>query len=406
MTGHFRIVLTGFTVNHETWDHAFQIDGKRDEVYLSNIVRLIDRNAATLLSTERRSQVMGDANGFPGRVQAGSASARGGLQTGDSFPTADPWVIADPIALERPPMLVFEGDLEEDRHAVTVTPTIWEYDGNVDLFNEWGKLLADNAPAVVGAAVNLINGPPAPGANAPGDFIKTNLEMGLPKLFAIARNVIGNAGDRPIGTVQENGNYTFSAQTIILNYGGADFVARSDFGLGAGVLPVTYRDAGNLAGDYTLYFKVERVGSPNGAAGRRVSFRTVNRFYVVAEGGGGRELRADRVQAREWETFTLTDLTGGGLESGDSIYLQAHNGSYVCAENGGGAEVVANRVRPLAWETFTIVKLNGAGEIRNGDRVALQARNGQYCVAEHGGGAELNANRNAIGPWETFEIVI
>jgi hypothetical protein len=36
------------------------------------------------------------------------------------------------------------------------------------------------------------------------------------------------------------------------------------------------------------------------------------------------------------------------------IHLRADNGQYVCAEGGGGREVVANRDRAQEWETFTV----------------------------------------------------
>ena len=36
------------------------------------------------------------------------------------------------------------------------------------------------------------------------------------------------------------------------------------------------------------------------------------------------------------------------------IHLRANNGQYVCAEGGGGREVVANRSARGAWETFEL----------------------------------------------------
>ena len=80
------------------------------------------------------------------------------------------------------------------------------------------------------------------------------------------------------------------------------------------------------------------------------------------------------------------------------IHLRANNGQYVCAEGGGGREVVANRDARGPWETFTVER------VRSGDNIALRANNGQYVCAEGGGGREVVANRNARGPWETFEL--
>jgi myo-inositol-hexaphosphate 3-phosphohydrolase len=81
-----------------------------------------------------------------------------------------------------------------------------------------------------------------------------------------------------------------------------------------------------------------------------------------------------------WETFELID-------QGNGYYaLQAANGQFVCAEGGGGREVVANRDAIGAWETFKLID-------RGNGNVALQAANGQYVCAEGGGGGAVVANR-------------
>lgn len=138
----------------------------------------------------------------------------------------------------------------------------------------------------------------------------------------------------------------------------------------------------------------------------KVSFRSSNDQYVVAEGGGGGVVNANRPAIGPWETFTLTDLNGGTLESGNAVNIQAANGMYMVAEGGGGGVVNANRPAAGAWEKFVIKKVNGNGVIRDGDAIALQAADGQYVVAESGGGGIVNANRPAIGLWETFTIVM
>ncbi len=80
------------------------------------------------------------------------------------------------------------------------------------------------------------------------------------------------------------------------------------------------------------------------------------------------------------------------------VALRAHNGQYVCAEGGGGREVVANRDRIRSWETFELIELGDS-------KIALRAHNGQYVCAEGGGGREVVANRDQIRSWETFELV-
>jgi ElaB/YqjD/DUF883 family membrane-anchored ribosome-binding protein len=147
-------------------------------------------------------------------------------------------------------------------------------------------------------------------------------------------------------------------------------------------------------------------GTPICIGDYSVSFRTHTGQYLVAEGGGGGVVNANRAAPGPWETFRLTDLNGGTLQSGDDIHLATHNGMFVVAEGGGGGVVNANRPRASHWERFTLRKVRGSSGhiIRSGDTIALLARNGQYVVAEGGGGGVVNANRPARGPWEEFTI--
>jgi hypothetical protein len=141
------------------------------------------------------------------------------------------------------------------------------------------------------------------------------------------------------------------------------------------------------------------------------AFQSVGGYYVVAEGGGGDVVNANRLAVGPWETFTVIDLNGGALESGDLINIQSVGGYYVVAEGGGGDVVNCNRTVAAQWETFRIDKIGG-GTIGSGDSISLQAYNGwnccggNYVVAEGGGGSVVNANRGAVGPWETFTISI
>ena len=132
--------------------------------------------------------------------------------------------------------------------------------------------------------------------------------------------------------------------------------------------------------------------------------------YLVAECGGGREVRADRDVPALWETFTLIRLTqrsDDSLSSGDLVCLQAANGQYLTAEGGGGREVAANRGRPGDWETFIIEEV-GSGTIRSGDQIRLRTPDGKYYMTAemgpNGGGDVVNMNRTEAAAWETFTI--
>jgi metallopeptidase family M12-like protein len=152
-------------------------------------------------------------------------------------------------------------------------------------------------------------------------------------------------------------------------------------------------------------------GDPGGGT-YTAAFQSIGGYYVVAEGGGGDVVNANRTAIGAWETFTVIDQGGGALESGDLINIQSVGGYFVVAEGGGGDVVNCNRTVPQAWETFRIEKIGGGGVIGSGDSISLQAYNGwsccggNYVVAEDGGGSVVNANRGAVGAWETFTIHI
>jgi hypothetical protein len=100
-------------------------------------------------------------------------------------------------------------------------------------------------------------------------------------------------------------------------------------------------------------------------SGGQIVLQGHNGMYVCAEGGGGREVVVNRPRASIWETFTMlrADGSSGAIGHGDSIALRAYNGQYLCAEGGGGREVVANRNAVGPWEGFQI-EIVGAQPLR------------------------------------------
>ena len=178
-----------------------------------------------------------------------------------------------------------------------------------------------------------------------------------------------------------------------------------NFSLGFGPQP------GNVI--FNQFNSAPCLGTCGGGGGTyTTAFQSVGGFFVVAEGGGGDVVNANRGAIGSWETFTLIDLNGGSLESGDLVHIQSVNGHFVVAEGGGGDVVNANRTVPLEWETFRIEKVGGSGVISSGNTISLQAYNGwsggggNYVVAEDGGGSVVNANRDAVGAWEMFTLHI
>lgn len=257
----YEVTLEGFTVNNQTWDHALNVDGWGDEVYVNTDVRVIDQAGAVLVRSEKSTAVMGDTNGFSARVRAGSASQNGGLRTGDSFPVDPPYQRQEGLQLNRPPTLLWAGNLS-DSEAVTITPVIWEWDGGGDLFNSWGQSLVTNGPAIAAAIANVIalfNGAPPVAGNA----IQSSLSTGLPPLFRLLQDIIGVARDRPIGMVRENGNFVFRPQSVVMNNRVGQLVVQNDFGYGLGVIGISYVDDPQLRGNYMLFLRVLTTGAMN-----------------------------------------------------------------------------------------------------------------------------------------------
>jgi hypothetical protein len=89
-----------------------------------------------------------------------------------------------------------------------------------------------------------------------------------------------------------------------------------------------------------------------------VNLRTYNGEYVCAENGGGDGVVANRQVASIWETLSIglcTARADHSINTGDQVYLKTYDGAhYLCAEGGGGRELVANRTAVGPWETFTI----------------------------------------------------
>jgi len=138
----------------------------------------------------------------------------------------------------------------------------------------------------------------------------------------------------------------------------------------------------------------------------RVTLRTSNGSnYLVAEAGGGGDVRGDRVSAGAWESFRMIVLNGGPPISGDRVALLTADGvHYVQAVGGGGASLRATSTAIGPWETFVIEK-PGGGAIRTGDAITLRASAASWYVsAESGGGGGVMANRPSAGSWETFTL--
>lgn len=278
--GRFRVTLTGFTCNRETWDDALERDGRRDEVFfLSRTVGLVQNGSqwrAASQSAPLRSVVYGDPTNKPGRISAGSSrpgvfgGEPGGIMTGDSYPSVPYQRQGEPTPTKLP-ILLWQGELSTEPTApkMVIMPTIWEWDGPDDLLTTLLGRPLMNAPflslpdKVLGAlAQGFGSGKVAGGAEL--STLETiiqpmNAEWALGREVRVNKSFLGDAKDRPIGMVSTGeSSYNYQPFGIILTYSSADWISKTDFGNGRGMITVRYKDDEALKGDYTLFIQVER----------------------------------------------------------------------------------------------------------------------------------------------------
>ena len=270
----YRVTLNGFRVNHETFDTAFETDGKGDEVFIISEAGSIDRTASVSHRVSRKSKTYGDINGFPERVQAGSRSDKGGLKTGDCAPNRD-------LSQPRPagmstfnddfPMLLWQGNLYSGTwsNAVVIMPTIWEWDLHSINFPVPGHPIPHDVPPEwqVGGEFDRRLGGDF------GRFVSTGIRtvfrtpfLGPPRTgWAQERSMadifnMGTNGTRVIGLrPAERVAFTdvFQPIVLIMTFDAAEQVLRGTNGM----FEMTYQepDCCGLEGSYTLFLQLERL---------------------------------------------------------------------------------------------------------------------------------------------------
>lgn len=261
----FRVTLNGFTVNNQSDDDIFEGDGKGDEVYLRADNMKVSATDAVEQGVKQtvKSIVVGDVNNHPERGQAGSASAKGGLRTGDKFPpaTAQPWARGAALARDRAPMQIWEGTLTQGVDGVVILPTVWEWDSpNVSRSEaDWDT----NIHVVLDTI---------------GDILKTRIRsrdrtasLDSTTVFPAGQGDAAQdprgiyisddkSGTRPIGILQGPRRFVFFLpQFLLFSYDSALAAATtSPDNLGIGVFAIRYKDNRDH-GDYTLYIQVEKI---------------------------------------------------------------------------------------------------------------------------------------------------
>jgi hypothetical protein len=269
----YRVVLNGFRVNRETYDTAFETDGKGDEVFLISEAVTIDRAGGLSNRVSRQSKTYGDINGFPERVQAGFRSDMGGLKTDDRIPNRDhlqPRRAGTRIFNDDLPMLVWQGNLQDGQNAVVIMPTIWEWDQrsihfpvpgqagvshnaipSVFLQRNFDRWLGDNFGRFVSAGISTTFTSVFAGAAARTGWAR---ERSNADIFTMGTN-----GTRVIGLQQSPLADTdvFQPMVLILTYSAAEQSLRS----GNGIFELRFEEPRccGLEGSYSLFLQLERV---------------------------------------------------------------------------------------------------------------------------------------------------
>ena len=289
----FRAFVTGFSCERETWDDILERDGKRDEVFVgAQWVKLgitSDASRPRILADSGllKSPIYGDPLGA-GWARIGAGSARpgvfggevGGIMSGDSYPNV-PHRVTQRVTEERIPFLIWQGELDSSKtdERIVILPTLWEWDGPADLLTGFGRFLESapfiSLPTKIGSALESSFGA-SPFAQTGGTTVnelRERVVLPVAAPWAIGRTVsvnddfFGDPHDRPIGignpdlaTLRAGNTAQFTPYGIFLTHDVAQWISTTDFGRGAGVLAIRYRDSERLKGDYTIYVKIEKVG--------------------------------------------------------------------------------------------------------------------------------------------------
>jgi hypothetical protein len=269
-----RVGLLGFRCEVETWDHAFEVDGPRDEIVVQTTVQEFDRDKKAIEQKSVQTAIYGKASMEPAeRIQAGTATPEGGIRSGDSVPDDIRRVaLVRNYPAHRLPLLLWahEGVVGEQLDGyLVITPSLIEWDGGVDFLTQYGQgignFLAGLGKVVAAAAgVGAILFPPVAGVLAGVGAAAAGAGQAAPGLIGELQKFLGSAGDRPIGQKVVDGKRTFDPQILSFNLATIRDIADADpLGLGRGVWGVSYEDDASLGGGkYGVYVHVAHYVHP------------------------------------------------------------------------------------------------------------------------------------------------
>jgi len=231
--GSFSVTLSSFRVNQQTNEGLRAMDGANDEVKFFSHVGTI--NAA----------------GSYAYGQNGPTPTIGNLTTA-----------TNPNERQTmPPLILFNGEIGLDTKAVLIIPTVWEWDNEPNLrllmdYNEDIRRSSTPRGSVSVELATIIRNRPSLELSK---FLLSGSSLGI-NLNTMQKLAGGIAQDRPIGMHTTGLNqFGFIPQGLVLTYESANYLSRTNFDFGLGVVPVRYVDAPGMGGDYIILLKVERT---------------------------------------------------------------------------------------------------------------------------------------------------
>jgi len=252
--GWYAFYLTGFQVQQQTEDHALNVDGWGDEVFITMDVVETAPGGKKMGVSGRLPAVgnFGDRSRAENVIKAGTANPNGtgGLKNVDTY-------FGTPF-----PYRVWCGQLVEGQTNVVITSTIWEWDGTAGAsFYDWmawikkhNTDLQQEDVVKAGAAMNANFGM----YMQAGAVLTAAGAQGLLEL----KGVLGVAKDRPIGMA---GDGSFAPRAVILTYDIAvKALSQAWFGDPAGTFSIAYREPSGwpLNGWYTLKGRIQPIQGP------------------------------------------------------------------------------------------------------------------------------------------------
>ncbi|MFE6822326.1 hypothetical protein [Streptomyces sp. NPDC057690] len=373
----FRASINGFWCHNESWDDAFNWDGKHDEVFIDVNTKVVDASGSVLQNFDSESELMGDTWRLPNRVQAGSASDRGGIVSGDRFPPSPtPWLRSGSLNARRfPPYAIWEGDLRPGQDMILLTPTIWEWDPGAGFWDGWLDWQVQ-VDAKYGQRAKEIFGNIWPVSTPVFDAVS----LGIQTVGSMAGiwSPFGKSMRRPIGTRRSPDGpdgTLFNPITIALNSETAEYLVANNLqGYGNGIVELRYADDPYLRGVYSLFLQIEKIRDGSDGTGGISGWRDVDRadrvVSMAAADGRLFAVTADKRLLIRDSVERESNWTHIGSAVGDAG-LAATGGRLFCATREN--ELWTRQASPIDMEWTRIGHANGV--------VGLTALNGSLFCA-------------------------